>query len=130
MSASVVLSTFNDHFMEFVNDVVNVFPENIDVLSAQNAFIMIRKANPKLLIKIWSTHIVSRYKDVIEAGDLGFFVEKDYLEDFSKNKNSKIIIDAIDRIRNPVKLMSIEDQTKTMKYVQNLTKLAQLYEDF
>lgn len=130
MSASVVLSTFNDHFMEFVNDVVNVFPENIDVLSAQNAFIMIRKANPKLLIKIWSTHIISRYKDVIEAGDLGFFVEKDYLEDFSKNKNAKIIIDAIDRIRNPVKLMSIEDQTKTMKYVQNLTKLAQLYEDF
>jgi tRNA A37 threonylcarbamoyladenosine dehydratase len=130
MSASVVLSTFNDHFMEFVNDVVNVFPENIDVLSAQNAFTMIRKANPKLLIKIWSTHIVSRYKDVIEAGDLGFFVEKDYLEDFSKNKNAKVIIDAIDRIRNPVKLMSIEDQTKTMKYVQNLTKLAQLYEDF
>ena len=130
MSASVVLSTFNDHFMEFVNDVVNVFPENIDVLSAQNAFIMIRKANPKLLIKIWSTHIVSRYKDVIESGDLGFFVEKDYLEDFSKNKNAKVIIDAIDRIRNPVKLMSIEDQTKTMKYVQNLTKLAQLYEDF
>jgi len=130
MSASIVLTTFNDHFMEFVNDVVNVFPDNIDILSAKNAFTMMRKANPRLLIKIWSTHIVTRYKDVIEAGDLSFFVEKDYVDDFQTSKNSKVIVDAIDRVRNPVKLMTIEDQTKTMKYVQNLTKLAQLYQEY
>jgi hypothetical protein len=116
--------------MEFVNDVVNVFPDNIDILSAKNAFTMMRKANPRLLIKIWSTHIVTRYKDVIEAGDLSFFVEKDYVDDFQTSKNSKVIVDAIDRVRNPVKLMTIEDQTKTMKYVQNLTKLAQLYQEY
>jgi hypothetical protein len=130
MSASIVLTTFNDHFMEFVNDVVNVFPDNIDILSAKNAFTMMRKANPRLLIKIWSTHIVTRYKDVIEAGDLSFFVEKDYVDDFQTSKNSKVIVEAIDRVRNPVKLMTIEDQTKTMKYVQNLTKLAQLYQEY
>jgi hypothetical protein len=130
MSATIVLATFNDHFMEFVNDVVNVFPDNIDILSAKNAFTMMRKANPRLLIKIWSTHIVTRYKDVIDAGDLSFFVEKDYVDDFQTSKNSKVIVEAIDRIRNPVKLMSIEDQTKTMKYVQNLTKLAQLYQEY
>jgi len=130
MSASIVLTTFNDHFMEFVNDIVNVFPDNIDILSAKNAFTMMRKANPRLLIKIWSTHIVTRYKDVIDAGDLSFFVEKDYVDDFQTSKNSKVIVEAIDRIRNPVKLMSIEDQTKTMKYVQNLTKLAQLYQEY
>jgi restriction endonuclease len=50
-----VLSIFNDHFVEFISDVQSVFPENVDVLTAKNSLVMIRKANPKMIIKIWKT---------------------------------------------------------------------------
>ena len=52
MSGSSILTAFNDHFTEFVNDIQNVFPEDGDILLAKNAFTTIRKANPKLIIKI------------------------------------------------------------------------------
>lgn len=128
MSATTILTAFNDHFIEFVNDIVNVFPENADVLTAKNSLILMRKANPKLLIQIWNKNIVSKYSTIIEAGDLTFFMEKDYQDDFSRAGNAGTIMEAIDRVRAPVKTMTQEDQTKTMKYVQNLSKLSLLYQ--
>ena len=87
-----------------------------------------RKANPKILIKIWDTHIVGKYQSVIEAGDLGFFINKDYKDDFTNTDKSSKIIEAIDRLRTPIKMMTEKDQKITMKYIQNLTKLSKMYE--
>jgi len=128
MSASSLLSAFNDHFTDFVNDIHSVFPEDNDILLAKNSFSAIRKANPKLIIKIWKAYIVDKYQQEIESGNIDFFINKDYSQDLVNADNSKKIIEAIDRLRNPIKSMTPEDQAKTMKYIQNLTKLSTLYE--
>jgi len=128
MSASSLLSAFNDHFTDFVNDIHSVFPEDNDILLAKNSFSAIRKANPKLIIKIWKAYIVDKYQQEIESGNIDFFINKDYSQDLVNADNSKKIIEAIDRLRNPIKSMTLEDQAKTMKYIQNLTKLSVLYE--
>jgi accessory colonization factor AcfC len=121
---SNILMAFNDHFADFINDIQSVFPEDVDVLSAKNALIAIRKANPKMIVKIWNSFIVSKYRSEIEAGNLEFFMNKDYSSDVSNSQNSDKIMESIDRLRNPVKQMSKENQAKTMKYIQNLSKLA------
>jgi hypothetical protein len=124
-----VLSIFNDHFVEFISDVQSVFPENVDVLTAKNSLVMIRKANPKMIIKIWKTNIVDKYRSQIEKGDISFFIEKDYSSDLSKAEYSDKIMEGIDRLRKPIKDMAPENRDKTMKYIQNLTKLCILYEN-
>lgn len=128
MSNPNMLQIFNDHFFEFVNDIHNVFPNNQDIVMAKNSFSLIRRANPKMIIKVWNTYIVSKYKDQIEAGNMDFFINKDYSQDIQNTDNSAKITEAIDRLRNPIKSMGEEDQQKTMKYIQNLTKLAVMYE--
>jgi meiotically up-regulated gene 157 (Mug157) protein len=42
-----ILKTFNDQFMQFVEDIINVFPNDPDITLAKNAFIFFRKTNPK-----------------------------------------------------------------------------------
>lgn len=125
--SSIILTTFNDHFIEFVNDIINVFPEDTDILAAKNSFLLIRKANPKMIIKIWNKFVVDKYKDAIDNDDISFFINKDYSADLNNEENSDKIMDAINRLRNPVKLMEPQDQKKVMKYIQNLTKLSILY---
>jgi len=125
---SNILTAFNDHFIEFVNDVHCVFPNDADILATKNALIAIRKANPKMIVKIWNAFIVSKYKSEIEAGNIEFFVNKDYSQDVSVSNNSDKIMECIDRLREPIKNMSVENQAKVMKYIQNLTKLSQLCE--
>jgi hypothetical protein len=123
-----ILTAFNDHFIDFVNDVHSVFPNDADILSTKNALMAIRKANPKMIVKIWNAFIVSNYKGEIEAGNLDFFINKDYSQDISTAANSDKIMESIDRLRAPVKNMGPENQAKVMKYIQNLTKLAQMCE--
>lgn len=123
-----ILTAFNDHFIDFVNDIQSVFPNDADILSTKTALIAIRKANPKMIVKIWNVFIVSNYKGEIEAGNLEFFINKDYSQDVSSAANSDKIMESIDRLRGPVKNMGPENQAKVMKYIQNLTKLAQMCE--
>ena len=123
-----ILTAFNDHFIEFVNDVHCVFPNDADILATKNALTTIRKMNPKMIVKIWNSFIVSKYKNEIEQGNINFFINKDYSNDVSLTSNSDKIMESIDRLREPVKNMSSENQAKVMKYIQNLTKLAQLCE--
>ena len=42
-------------------------------------------------------------------------------------ENAGQIMTAIDRLRSPIKEMSPDSQEKTMKYIQNLKKLGDLY---
>jgi hypothetical protein len=128
MSSQNILTAFNDHFVEFISDVQSVFPENADVLTAKNSLMMIRKANPKMIIKIWRSNIVDKYRSQIESGDISFFIEKDYSSDLTKTEYSDKIMEGIDRLRNPIKDMAQDNRDKTMKYIQNLTKLCILYE--
>ena len=123
-----ILTAFNDHFVEFVTDIQSVFPEDHDILVAKNSLLAIRKANPKMIVKIWNTYIVGKYRSEIESGNLDFFINKDYSSDFVNANNSEKIIEAIDRFRQPIKNMSEENKTKSIKYIQNLTKLASLCE--
>ena len=123
-----LLTAFNDHFVEFLSDIQRVFPEDVDILTAKNALLTIRKTNPKIIVKIWTTCVVGEYKKEIDAGDIAFFINKDYTKDIATSNSSDKITESIDRLRNPVKQMSVEDQSKVMKYIQNLTKLATLYE--
>ena len=125
---SNILTAFNDHFLEFLNDIQSVFPDDPDILSAKNALTLIRKANPKMIVKIWKTFIADKYRGQIEANDISFFLTKDYLCDVSTSQNSDKIMESIDRLREPIRNMATDNQAKVMKYIQNLTKLSDMCE--
>jgi hypothetical protein len=125
--SSSVLTAFNDHFMEFVNDINTVFPDNTDILTAKKSFIMFRKANPKMIIQIWYIFIVSKYSSEIEKGNIDFFLSKDYSDDLNQLDYSDKIMKSIDQLRNPIKMMTKEEQEKIMVYIKNLTKLSTIY---
>jgi hypothetical protein len=127
MSANI-LTAFNDHFVDFLTDIQRAFPDDVDILAAKNSLLQIRKLNPKMIVKIWKTFIVDKYKTEIEAGSIEFFINKDYSSDLSAADNSDKIMSSINRLREPVKNMTLEDQAKTMKYMQNLSKLSMLCE--
>ena len=124
---SNIVTAFNNHFADFVNDICTVFPNDVDLISAKNTFVMIRKANPRMTLAIWEKYVNNKYSKEIEKGDISFFLSKNYMVDLTNSSNPKKIVEAIDRLRTPILSMSHTNQQKIMKYMQNLSKISQLY---
>jgi hypothetical protein len=126
MSMTNITKIFNDHFTDFINDIYNVFPNNVKLLAAKNALFAIRRANPKMILKMWISYIAEPYKTQIESSDISFFLQKDYSNDFVDYMQSDDIMDYINMIRDPIKNMTPDNQAKAMKYIQNLSKISAL----
>ena len=122
-----IQKAFNNHFIEFVDDVAKYFSDKVEIQTTANAMRMMRKTNPRLIINVWYTSIVQVYEKEIEEGDINFFITKEYHEDVAGMGGNAEVLQGIDKIRKPIQDMPKEDQEKAMKYVQNLTKLCKLY---
>jgi hypothetical protein len=119
-----VLTAFNNHFSEFVKDIRRVFPDDEDIETAETAINRLRKANPRIIITSFKSYVIDPYSSQIDSGDISFFINTDYTMDIGDNK---MILNKIDALRGPVSQMNKEEQNKVMKYIQNLKKLANMY---
>ena len=72
---SQILSAFNDHFTEFVDDIKG-FSDDVDIATAANALAKLRKANPKIIIMAFKQFVSSPYKKEIESGEISFLLIK------------------------------------------------------
>jgi len=124
---STILKTFNAHFFEFLDDIICIFPENNDIATARKSFETVKKANPTIIIKVWSKYVYAPYKGVIEQGNIDFFFEKDYNSDLGSISNGKEVMRIIDTLRDPLRSMDTVNKSHSAKYLINLSKLSSLY---
>ena len=127
MDKTQILKAFNDHFMEFVDDVISVFPDNDDIRTVKTSLVTIRKSNPRLILTAFKGSVIDKYRNEIDNGDINFFVDKDYKQDVHGVGSSQMILEKIDCLRKPVREMSKTDQDKVISYIQNLAKLCDMY---
>jgi hypothetical protein len=124
---STLLKTFNTQFFAFLDDIIGILPDNKDIAAARKSFFMIKTANASLIIKVWYQYVYCPYKDTIDGGDIAFFYNKDYSGDLVHVPNSGEVIRIIDTIRDPIRTMSDANKGHTLKYLQILCKLSNLY---
>ncbi len=74
-----IQKAFNTHFIEFVDDVSSYFSDRVEIKTTANALRMMRKTNPKMIMSVWYSSIVQVYDEQIEAGDINFFITKEYI---------------------------------------------------
>jgi hypothetical protein len=130
MEKGEILTIFNNQFKDLVEDIALVFPENKDLHKVKSTIGQVMMITPKMIYKGFKKHVVDIYRLEILAGDIKFFVDKDYKNDITKlGGTNNIILDKIDSLRDPVRNMNMEDQAKVIKYMQNMLKLCDLYEN-
>ena len=82
-----------------------------------------------MIIKIWSTFIVRKYQKEIEAGDIRFFLEKDYTEDVSQLDNSEHIMKIVNTFRTPLKQLSEANKSMAMEHIQIMSRISAKYNE-
>ena len=121
------LTAFNNQFNEFFDEIIKLFPSDVDIVNTKNSLQLMKKMNPRLIILCWKDFIAKPYGDEIAKGGMDYFISKDYSTDVEKMENSAKILEVIDRLRKPLSLLHDQDKETAMKYINNLTKLSMLY---
>jgi hypothetical protein len=137
MSKSQILQTFNSQFQDFIVDFQKIFPEEKTINLMKNSFIMLKKANPKLIMKVWNDKVVSKYKTELLNGDIDYFLNKDFNEDLKAVDEYKNVVDNsldkdhinnfINELKPKIKMMNDKNKEITVQYLQNLVNLSVLY---
>jgi hypothetical protein len=130
MNKSQIVEAFNKHFIEFVIDIERVFPNDTDIMSTRKTINKTLVIMPKSIIKMFNESFVKLYSDKIDEGDISFFINNDYRKAHGYKENEQVwALDKIESLREPVKNMNDDDKQKVVKYLQNLKKLTELYND-
>lgn len=124
---TTILRGFNNHLFEFLDDVIAIFPENSDLKTVKTFFEFTKKGNVTILIKMWHEYVFKPYGELLEQGEMDYFISKDYSEDLVYMTNSKDILEAIDKIRRPLKDLSADSKKSCLEYLNNLNKLSDAY---
>ena len=127
MNKSDILSGFNNHLAELLESLIEILPNDVELKTAYTSITTLRKANPRLIIPIWKSYVLDKYEDNIMAGNLEYFLNKDYTEDVKDTGNAATILEKINIVKNTIKTLEKENLDKTILYLQNLTKLCKVY---
>ncbi len=127
---SLVLATFIKQMEECFQDVIRVYPNICQTDSrftkCKLFFETLKMTNPRLMITTWKNRINEKYREQILNGDIMFFVEKDYRDEAPEYYDSTVE-NVIDDLRTVIRSMDETNVGTAMKYIQNLCKLADLY---
>ena len=117
---------FCTQLIEFMDDVLRIFPNNLDLKTGKTFIVCLTKVSKKKLVSIWKTSVVDVYEEAILKGDKEYFINKDYSEDLGEGRTDKMM-NVIEDVRILMRKTSEENKDKAMKYLQNLTKICKLY---
>lgn len=122
---------FNNCLEEYLLFILNLFPNNLDIRTAYNGLINIKKLNPTLIVKFWHSYVVAKYNEQIQKGDYDYFVNKEYTQDIlsaATDQNiSQQIIQGIEGMRKSIINMNVSDKEKWIQYMKQLNNLSILY---
>lgn len=128
LTKSSISKAFNNLFIQFLEEVIEIVPENREIKTAKGYFEMLRNLNPALIIKVWFINVYTPYKEVIDRGDIvSFLIEKDYKEDLVDLENANEVLEVVHQLRKPIGEMSDNNRIKTMEYIKSLSKLSEGY---
>ena len=124
---STLNKAFNTLMFSFIDDIISIFPEQEDIVTARTSMMTFKQMNPSILIKSWFKMVYTPYADVINQGDVSFFFDKDYSTDLQNVPNGKELMKMIDKVRGPIRSMDSTNKAHCADYVLKLSKLSEMY---
>lgn len=123
---TTILTAFNTQLATFIDELILLCPEDNDFKVFKNAFILLKRTNPRQ-ISIFFTKYISDFKKKILEKDETFFLDNNYenvTQDIDSSQEN--ILMTINKIKNYWKDLSETNKENIWKYLSNLIKLNDL----
>ncbi len=126
MSKKILLDAFYGQFSNFLEELSRVFPEDTDFPAYHTSLLMVKKANPNLVIREIMAHVIP-FEDIIRAKDANYFLGGRPSQNLVELVSSQSIDPVLDKLRGCWRAMSTENQAIVWDYMILLIELAKRY---
>ena len=131
VNKSLLVKVFSEQCEELYQDLLKIYPNNIDIKTGLTMVQTMKRFNPKLMIKKYKISVNDIYYEKIIKGDLEYFIEKDYLTDCHNvgytTEGAEKQNDWIDSLKKLYKDQDPKNKKKLKKYFQQLSKICRMY---
>ena len=114
-----ILKVFTNQLSEFLDDLITLFPNDIDLKASRTAVNALKKVNPKSLLVNWKYYVGDKYKKQIMDGNIDFFLTKDYKNDMDDVEDKGAAMQAINRLKPALAKIGETNKMKASKYLIN-----------
>ena len=129
-----IQKAFIKHLKEFYDDLIILYPDNLELKTGRTWIKSLEFMNPSFIPKGWHSWVTTPYGVDILKGDLNSMLKKNFTKDFKNyfgDKKSSQELNAYDdwtlEIKKQIQQMDENNQRKSLKYLQNLCKLSNIY---
>jgi len=116
MSKKIFLDTFYKQFIDFLNELHQMYPNDNDFSSFSTKLTLLKTINPMLPIQFIKTEIIDKYQEQIFKKDESFFVNSKEIEQSSE-------INIFFKLKSYITDMTDENKETVWSYIHIIIKL-------
>jgi len=125
-----ILTAFNTQIINFLDETINLYPNDLDFSTFKNAILLLKKTNPRKIYELFNLYIDS-YRGKIMNRDETFFISECKYQEFTNyqeyyKNNSIDISHVIDKLKLYWTDLSDNNKDKIWKYLEILIKLGDM----
>jgi len=117
-SKIVLINALYDQFFSFLNELIEIYPDDVDFSIFLSSLKMLKNTNPSLLPN-YIVEYTTQFNDQILNGDESFFIDYSF-EEYSEHVNLNIF----SKLKKYFKEMNEKSKQSVWKYTQNIVKLS------
>lgn len=114
------IDIFNQKFEEFIKDMIVVFPHDKDFKVMKNSFNLLKMADEKKPLEIFSKYS-ARFEEPVRNRDESFFLTSSY--DDIQSDETNLTDELIDKLKSYWKSLSDDNKETIWKYLDIFFKL-------
>ena len=127
MNKNTYYEIFNAKSFEFINDLLNSFPEfKEQFLNIKTGLSLITNINVKSACNIYKEHVMQKYGTAIDNTDESIFLKEDKFYDYDNEHDEKYWNSFINNIKTLWIGLNDENKEAIWKYFKLLNTLAKL----
>jgi hypothetical protein len=117
-SKIVLMNALYDQFFSFLNELIEIYPDDVDFSIFLSTLKMLKTTNPSLLPN-YIVEYTTQFNDQILNGDERFFIDYSF-EEYSEHVDLNIF----SKLKKYFKEMNEKSKQNVWKYTQNIVKLS------
>ena len=116
------MQAFNVQLFQFLDNLLVLFPQNVNLRKGIKSLDTIKRMNPTLIVRVWYNQIYLPHRLQIEEYNIDFFSN-----DFTEIQSGKEIMHILDSLKKSIDIIDVTEKKNVLDQIFRISMLSKIY---